>query len=247
MEYVAHLKERVKKLSSLRILPVDLHTVASECGVVTVERREMIPEAVMAPEGDGFRIYLRSNFVNRPGANVRERFSLAHEIAHTLFYELRDGVMKSIRGAPTGERLEAACHRGAGLVLVPDELLQLELGSSPRDAAALIKLARTFEVSLEVIMRRLDEASEYETDYAPALAIRNSDGELVLEYAVYPPWLRAILSRPTRGMSFAKWFGPATPGDESHGLVREVPQGRLTARRLVVSDCRELHELRLIV
>ena len=57
----------------------------------------MIPEAAMQITDGQFRIYLQSNFTEMPGASVRRRFSLAHELGHTLFYEEQDGELTSQR------------------------------------------------------------------------------------------------------------------------------------------------------
>jgi hypothetical protein len=118
-----HLDRRIENLigeyikqtrSDSSPFPIDLNVMAQLLGNVNVEEREMIPEAAVQVLGLRFRIYLRSNFMDRPGARVRRRFSLAHEIAHTFFFEVRDSSLKPIRGAPRGDNLEAACHEGAG-------------------------------------------------------------------------------------------------------------------------------------
>jgi len=92
--------------------PVDLQEIATRRAVFEIEEPRMVPEAVLSPEGTGFRVFLQSNFNDFPGARVRQRFSLAHEIAHTFFYELRDGSQRPFKGAPRGDALEFACHEG---------------------------------------------------------------------------------------------------------------------------------------
>src|SRR4051812_3098828 len=110
--YLKHLSDR---------LPIDLYELAPLCGVLAIEEREMIPEAVIHTDGTGFRISLQSNFIGLHNCRLRRRFSLAHEIAHTFFYEVRDGRLKPIRRAPVGDRLEAACHEAASLLLIPEQ------------------------------------------------------------------------------------------------------------------------------
>lgn len=249
------LSHRVDKLTGGHSAPIDLRAIAPGCGVLSVEDREMIPEAVMTPEGNGFRIYLQSNFSHLPGAGVRQRFSLAHELAHTFFFEEREGTMKPLRGAPTGERLEAACHQGAGLLLVPDRLLRRELKDAPRPLGAAIhmRLAQAFDVSAEVIMRRLDKLGAFEGFFAPALVRQQRDQTLTIEFAVYPPWLKALLPTPRRGMEFMKWLGvkdtsrsgAATPSTDGC-WSKETPQGLLTARPVEITATLRIVELQIV-
>jgi hypothetical protein len=60
--------------------------------------------------------------VSSPGFASASAFRSLYEITHTLFFEDRDGAMKPRRDAPTGDRLEAACQAGAGLLIVPEPL-----------------------------------------------------------------------------------------------------------------------------
>lgn len=252
------LAHRVDQLVGAQSAPIDLRAVASQCGVVSIEEREMIPEAVMKPDVGGFRIYLQSNFADLPGAPVRQRFSLAHEIAHTFFFEAREGTMKPLPGAPRGDRLEAACHQGAGLLLVPDRLLRRELKNAPqpRGAKYMLQLACDFEVSIEVIIRRLHQVEAFNDRFAPVLVRRHHNSEFAIEYAVYPPWLKAILPTPRRGLSFARWFGPGNhqvnkasgQGDPTAGpgqLARKTPQGLLVAHPVDITQSLRIVELSL--
>jgi hypothetical protein len=249
------LSHRIEQLVAGKPAPVDLRAIAVHCGVLSVEEREMIPEAVMTPEGTGFRIYVQSNFRHLPGAGVRQRFSLAHEIAHTLFFEERDGTMKPLRGAPTGDRLEAACHQGAGMLLVPNSLLRRELKSSPRPlgATCLVRLAEFFDVSVEVIMRRVYGVGAFEGEFAPVLLRHQPNAVFTVEYAVYPPWLKALLPTPRRGVDFAAWFGVenagrdvrgGTPGTEA-SWTRETPQGLLVATPVDITGSLRIVELQI--
>jgi Zn-dependent peptidase ImmA (M78 family) len=121
----------------------------------------MIPEAAIEIKKNRFHIYLQSNFKNSAGRALRARFSLAHELGHTLFYELRDGVLRPRKDAPRGNRLEAACHRAAAIILVPSKALRSQIQQRREwKASALMELANRFEVSAEVMLRRL---SDFET------------------------------------------------------------------------------------
>jgi len=169
----------------------------------------MIPEAVLKPESKGFRIFLQSNFANAPGMRLRRRFSLAHEIAHTLFYELRDGSPSPVRGAPRSDRLESACHQGAGLLLVPQGPLRRELSrmDHPIGPEGAVELARKFDVSLVVMLRRLDQAGTFDSARNALVLARTSErGHATIEFAPYPPWLKVLLPNPRPGTEIEAWL-----------------------------------------
>ncbi len=236
-----YLEFHIEKLLGGAAGPVDLHEIGSRIGA-TVHELEMIPEAAMQVMGNQFHIFLQSNFKDRPGAGVRQRFSFAHEIAHTLFYELRNGELKSRKDAPTGERLERACHKGASMLLVPTKLLNERIaGREKMDASSIMELAAQFDVSVEVMVRRLHDVGAFEGgDFAPVLT-RRAGGQFVIEYTAYPPWLMCHLPTPKRGGDFMAWFRPA---NESGGtLTRSFPDGTLTARPVDASNSSRIFEI----
>ena len=252
--------------SGLEMPPVDLHEIARRSAVLAIKDQRMIPEAVLSTEAGGFCIYLQSNFKDFPGAEVRQRFSLAHEIAHTFFYKLRDGVQKPNRGAPRGDELERACHIGAGLLLVPQRFLIQEIRriDGPIGAKHTLDLARKFDVSVEVMLRRLHQVRAFEsTDLALVLVRRPQKSEAVIEFATYPPWLRTLLPTPQRGLAFASWlescgpdFRPAEVGlngksdpDEclmfERGLRKRTRLGVLHVSPFDVTRSQQIFELRI--
>ena len=92
---------------------------------------------------------------NRPSARVR--YSIAHEIAHTLFPDCRDRIrQRSLHNELQGDewQLEAICNVGAAELLMP-------LGSlkSAKDSGLtieeLLALRRRFEVSMEALLIRI--------------------------------------------------------------------------------------------
>ena len=98
--------------------------------------------------------------------DTRMRFSLAHEFAHTLFYDLALSPPKIARAFRAGggktalENLERNCDRLAGHLLLPTRLFEAALLNMKEISAdALRELARCAGVSLEVIVRRLGTRS----------------------------------------------------------------------------------------
>lgn len=117
----------IQTVASRPVLPVDLRVLAQAMGNIDIEEREMIPEAAILPIGNRFRIFLQSNFNHHHGMKSRLRFSLAHEIAHTFFFELTGDALRPMKGAPSGVQLESACHSGAGRLLIPERSLRREI------------------------------------------------------------------------------------------------------------------------
>jgi O-acetyl-ADP-ribose deacetylase (regulator of RNase III) len=93
----------------------------------------------------------------------RLRFSLAHEIAHTLFPD----VAKTARyrdnpaaGPADGWQLELLCNVAAASLLMPTETLPM-LRQGPLEIEDLIELRSEFGVSTEVLLRRATKLATY--------------------------------------------------------------------------------------
>ena len=236
------------------ILPVDLRVVAQAIGNIEVEEREMIPEAAIQASGSKFCIYLQSNFKHRPGQRIRQRFSLAHEIAHTFFFEIRNDELKPIRGAPRGLDLERACHEAAGRILIPERLIPSKIEKERQRITGedLVRFTRMYDVSLETVLRRLQNH--------PAVELQDTSFALceggLIRFALYPPWLGSILRKPalktlqswvrTSDVLLPDWF-------RASGLeVETLPNGSYVARcesailsaRRVRSGSIDLYEIR---
>ena len=257
LEYrVRKLFERAFSAQAVE-LPVSLDVLAAEAGVVSIEARPMIPEAVLSTGRTSFKIHLQSNFLGAPGVHTRQRFSLAHEIAHTFFYEVRNGRLRPLPYAPKGDELEFACNHGAGLLLVPQQLLVLEVGrlERPIGAACAIELSRKFDVSIEVMLRRMKDACASQlNDVALVLVRRNQQFEAVIDFAFYPPWLKALVPQPERGRSFIPWLRHAVPEWKSDadfvalfetGVQRNTASGLLSVAPYNVTHFQHIFELRV--
>src|SRR6476660_5600918 len=75
--------------------PVYLYAIARRVGVKRIRLRRIIPKGLLVPTHGGFNVYLRDErdaelSIDRPEPvgflTVRQRFALAHEIAHTMFF-----------------------------------------------------------------------------------------------------------------------------------------------------------------
>jgi len=203
----------------------------------------MIPEAAMHVEEGKFHVFLQGNFLSTPGANLRRRFSLAHEIGHILFYDVVNGEISPRKDSPRGEKLEAACHKAAAMILVPGKIIQRELKKRPlTSSASVLELASRFEVSAEVMLRRLYELRLFEQDWVPILT-RWQGRQLIIEFAPYPPWLRSRLTPPSRGLHFEDWFRGSELPDGT--FVRDTEGGTLEASPTRMSGSSVILDLRL--
>lgn len=231
----------IDKLTAGQDIPIDLNKVAAQTGA-TIEEREMIPEAAVDTQDGHFHIYVQNNFREMPGASVRSRFSLAHEIGHTLFFELRDGQLKPRKDAPRGDDLEMACNRAAGMILVPTKALRRELRQhTVLGADAVVSLAAKFQVSPAVMLRRLHDTGAFEVDWSPVLTSRTGE-VFTIEFAPYPPWLKGHIVKPSVGQNFMQWFGPAESVDGL--LARKCLNGTLEAEPIDISRSKTIFGLR---
>ena len=93
---------------------------------------------------------------------TRQRFTLAHELAHTFFFEIPPNSSKPrslVGGHPKEhERLESECNELAGILLVPDSVLSSAIAEENLDLLdprVILGLAKRFAVSLDCLVRRL--------------------------------------------------------------------------------------------
>jgi hypothetical protein len=158
-----------------RSLPVNLNRIAATRAVQRIEFTPLLTHGGLAVRNDGFIIYVRCD----TGQNVdltarlaedgtgrslpaamarRARFTIAHEIAHTFFYDIQrmpprpkaqvhDGVLTT--------KLEVACNQIAGLILMPETIMQRCFANfdfvCPEE---LRMLTDTAMVSPEAVIRR---------------------------------------------------------------------------------------------
>jgi hypothetical protein len=230
--------------------PIDPVSFADLCGVLGIERRPMVPEGVLTPVQGGFRIFLQSNFDHRPGVMLRQRFTIAHELVHTFYYDLNGGVPKRKKGAPRGHTLERLCHIGASQILVPGGLLRREVKTKGKEASAksILDLAGMFSVSTEVMVRRLHELDLFAGDNFAAILVDTVDGgRRLIQAACYAPLLLCLAAQPKRGLDFDSWVRPLlTPsgGSQISGWTHTTPVATITAKKVYRSNRSFILDLR---
>lgn len=173
--------------------PFDPVALAEILGIDMVANGD-VRDARTSPIGRG-RIRIEFN-PNRPRG--RMRYSIAHEIAHTLFPDVADRVRnRSLHEEMEGDewQLEALCNIAAAEFLMP-----LGAFAPPQPETLTIRdvldLQRRFDVSTEALVIRLAESSD--TPIAAFCASPRGEGVYHLDYVVPSRAWRGYLPRRLR-------------------------------------------------
>ena len=198
--------------------PVDLTRLAIKQKIVRIHFRPMPCDGAIEATVDGFVVHLQSakeqlvptSAVDSTALSVRQRFTLGHEISHTFFY---DAERRPCKPHPNPQLLESSCNRGAQRLLLPEHLLEREIGSGRRlDSIEMAcDIASAAQVSVVVLLQRLDELEQLkETDYALLTFKTQNDGHLVTTGVC----LSGVFGKLTRPMLHAvppKWVERIAP------------------------------------
>jgi hypothetical protein len=158
--------------------PVLLRPVAECRKVTSVDFCPLLVDAMLTTHSQGFRILLNSDS-GRPEElkeryrneskvkmlHTRLRFSIAHELAHTFFYDLKKTPPKlSKRFTPGGRRtelenLERHCNTIASHLLLPTKMFKIGfLRLKAITPESIANFAQTAGVSLQAFLLRLDRS-----------------------------------------------------------------------------------------
>jgi hypothetical protein len=135
---------------------VDVQRLAELQGVVKIVPAELgSTDAQLAPSDRGFVIS-----VSPHASPQRQRFSIAHEIAHTFFNHKtkafrRDDVSVARKRHELSYRLEESlCDIAAAEMLMPENLFREAANRQPPAIASIQRLAALFDTSLEATALR---------------------------------------------------------------------------------------------
>lgn len=140
--------------------PIDLNDLG-ECLDINVKKillsKNINCDALLVPIEGGFKIKLKNE--DKLHYTYRTRYSCAHEMAHTFFYEIEDGGVP-FRAVPGGsEYEEKLCDIAAAELLMPKEVLEKKgkklVDKHDYSFSALIKLKEIFKTSLRSISIRV--------------------------------------------------------------------------------------------
>jgi len=208
-------------------LPVDLFALARRMRVIRAGFRLMVQRGVLVPVSGGFELFLRDlesrdldlEAEEPQGAlSPRQRFTFAHELAHTHFYKSSDGVptVRDVEIIP--QELEEVCDGAAGRILVPTNLLKNEIslelsGNCERiDSEFVRAMAARFRASLDVIINRLHTVESGNVFARCILLVRRKHGEAQIRACYMGVTLLSIIPTPRNYDSVVNWF-PELPRD----------------------------------
>jgi IrrE N-terminal-like domain len=150
-------------------------------------------------------------------ARQRLRFRIAHEIAHSLFYD-RSGTQprRLVSGSPAQERW---CDRFASALLVPPYIV----ASTPPEPKALCRMQQRFDVSLQVVVRAF--ARVHRDRFAALLCDRGTRAP-----QVRIQWQKREHSPAARWWAAAELQAAITSGVRSGTVSLPFDSGERTAR-----------------
>ena len=152
---IVSVVESLLDTARVRRPPVDLDVIARSQGVKKVERVRMGSVLGMTTQTrTGFNIRLNSR------VPMKERFTYAHEIAHTLLMPpswKSGGVHRRTQSA--GDALERLCDQFAAEILMPLRWAQPLVRTGRPGAASVLRMAATFNTSLQAAAFRFVELS----------------------------------------------------------------------------------------
>lgn len=129
--------------------------------IETLSFAQLSCDGYIQPRGsrfsDGFHIVINDSL-----PATRLRFTLAHELCHTFFYEYVPEI--KFRPHATDQMEERLCNAGASELLMPRKSLLKDAADEPICLKSLEGLARRYSVSIEAMLIRLRTLGLWEAE-----------------------------------------------------------------------------------
>jgi O-acetyl-ADP-ribose deacetylase (regulator of RNase III) len=158
---------------------------------LSIEARGDIPDARIVPIADG-GLLLQYNPTRPRG---RMRFSIAHEIAHTLFDDCAEEVRNrgALEDQPKSDswQLEVLCNIGAAELLMPLGSFS-ELAGEELSIRSANELRKRFDISMEACLLRLVKLAKISCSAFGAS--KHADGHYHVDYLIPAPGSAAQVS-----------------------------------------------------
>ena len=149
---------------------------------ISISPRADIPDARTVPVSSSSRFVIEYN-PTRPAGRIR--YSIAHEIAHTLFPDCGDRVRNRSR-EPVGQQdewqLETLCNIAAAEILMPVGSMKKE-DTDILDIDKILQSRKQFDVSTEAVLIRLVHLSEKPCSIFVASS-RNNTSSYFFDYVI---------------------------------------------------------------
>lgn len=179
-------------------LPTAIRRIAEKQLVKEIQFTPLLVEGAISVEVDGFLISIRSD--ERESKDLRERlrsdptgrrlshrvrFTIAHEVAHTFFFDLKTQPLKSkvnLENPKTLRTLETACHLIAGALLLPRHIFEKEFAAKNlHQPDTLSEIARAAWISKSALVSRFSSLNPAALPRAILASVRRREDELVIE------------------------------------------------------------------
>ncbi len=207
-------------------LPVDPFKLAELRSVQVIPRRD-VREAQIVP-GPNNALVIE---YNPDRSRARIRFSICHELAHTLFPDCAQQVRH--RGfhthySATAQELETLCNLAAAEFLLPLGSIQDDIRNLNLSIDAALDLRKKYEASVEAVLLRLVGLSAAEFAVFAAVAEQTGEQRYRLEYVKSSSgWEAAQGKRRMRPWYEARRLSPTWHGcTRVHGNRSHRESGR---------------------
>jgi len=192
---------------------------------------------MMVPVEGGFEVYLRdqtqkdvdiSRAETMDDLSFRQRFSLAHEIAHTRFYRFSDPVPSADAMTPAWRSLEDNCDRMAGCILIPTYLLKQKIRDYGKeiDGGFVRSVASDFRTSVTVALERLRVVEAASSFGRCILLAQRVQGDAEIRSLFFGLGLSPVLPRPEKYTRITDWL----PNFPRCALSQMADSGSFAAR-----------------
>jgi len=142
---------RLLKLAGIAGPPVPVEEVAATLPRVEIKRYPSLPSSGRVQWTGSHWVIL----IDSDEARVRQRYSLAHELAHVIYHPLAGVALPAHRETPAHDRLEQACEYFAACLLMPR--LWVKRAYFDEGIQDVPALARLFRVSWVAMRFRLEQ------------------------------------------------------------------------------------------
>jgi hypothetical protein len=202
--------------------PIDPFSLAEAACVKWLQFRPLPIEGGLTPIDGGFDVCINHSEMTPRAAplahsslelSTRQRFTLAHEISHTFFYDVVPShhvFPRELEGTPVARRVEIFCNYGARAMLLPMPLVSRELDriQRPIDFAMAERLSNRFQVSTEVCIRRLNDYAANKSLDSAILMVHEGSGRadaVILAAMTSPSILKYVPKRPVPYDKLEAW------------------------------------------
>lgn len=181
---------------------------------IDVLPNDAISEAQLVPIAPK-RVRIEYNPHERPS---RIRFSLSHEIGHTLFSDCEEAVRhRAAKKDLNAWELEFLCDIAASEILLPYGVFVQDAKATPPRMRNLMSLSDRYQASLEAVLLRFAETSEDDCSVIFARFDGPSEGPLSVQYSKGSSRFEPKISTGYTIPRASKAYECVNPGWTSHG------------------------------